>query len=151
MMSRVLCVVALLVVVCHLTKAEDLPPPPPFLQGASPALIDEFHKLLATSSAKTDKQIDDAVDDWVSKQDDGIKSKYAEFKTQMKEHHSVADAAHKAAVEKFSPEAKAADEKLSEIATHVGLTAEQKHKEIEKVVNSLSPTVRAEIEKAMSG
>ncbi|KAI1727405.1 OV-17 antigen [Ditylenchus destructor] len=110
-----------------MTNAQQAPPPPPFLQGASPDVINDFHKLLAQTAAKTDSQIDEAVDQWISKQDAGIKTKYTH------------------------PDAKAADEKLSAVATNSALTAEQKGREIEKIVNSLSPSVRQEIEKAMRG
>ncbi|KAI1711989.1 OV-17 antigen [Ditylenchus destructor] len=134
-----------------LTNAQQAPPPPPFLQGASPDVINDFHKLLAQTAAKTDSQIDEAVDQWISKQDASIKTKYTQFKAAMKQQHEAADAAHKAAIDKFSPDAKAADEKLSAVATNSALTAEQKGREIEKIVNSLSPSVRQEIEKAMRG
>uniref|UniRef100_A0A915EPK8 SXP/RAL-2 family protein Ani s 5-like cation-binding domain-containing protein n=1 Tax=Ditylenchus dipsaci TaxID=166011 RepID=A0A915EPK8_9BILA len=147
--SAILCLMAVLLVA--VATAQEQAPPPPFLQGASPALIEEFHKMLQNSNGKTDKQIDDAVEEWINKQEQGIKTKYQSFKTEMKQHHSAADAAHKAALEKFSPEAKAADEKLSAVATNPALTAEQKGKEIEKIVNGLPAGVRAEIEKAMQG
>lgn len=48
-------------------------PPPPFLQGASKDVVEDFKKLLSANSGKTDKQIDEAVDAWIEKQDNSIK------------------------------------------------------------------------------
>jgi len=39
----------------------------------------------------------------------------------MKKHHDASETAHKSAIDKFSPEAKEADAKLTKIATDKGL------------------------------
>jgi hypothetical protein len=69
----------------------------------------------------------------------------------LKGHQSNAEKAHQAAVSKFSAEAKAADSKLSAIASDPSLSAGQKNQQIEAIVNGLSPAVRKEIESAMQG
>uniref|UniRef100_A0A1I8AC39 DUF148 domain-containing protein n=1 Tax=Steinernema glaseri TaxID=37863 RepID=A0A1I8AC39_9BILA len=127
------------------------PPPPPFLQGASPAVLQSFNALLANAGGKTDKQIDDAVDKWVAGQSAQIKSAYVKFKNDIKQQQSQAEAAHKAALAKFSPAAKAADAKLSAVANNPSLTAEQKGQQIQQILGSLPANVRNEIEKAMQG
>jgi len=127
------------------------PPPPPFLQGAPQATIDAFHTLLANGDHKTDAQIDQEVEDWVSGQSAAIKTKYAQFKGDLKGQQTQAEAAHKAALDKFSPAAKEADSKLSAIANNPSLTAAQKGQQIEKLVKSLPANVRQEIEAAMQG
>jgi hypothetical protein len=62
-----------------------------------------------------------------------------------------AEEAHKAAVAKFSPEAKVADQKIIEITSSSSLTAQQKHQQLDTLMNSLSPAVKDEIMKAMQG
>ena len=66
----VVCVVALFVVA---TLAADVKPRPPFLEGADDKQVQEFEELLKKSGSLTDKQIDEAVDEWVTKQAAGIK------------------------------------------------------------------------------
>ncbi|KAK0394922.1 hypothetical protein QR680_001010 [Steinernema hermaphroditum] len=127
------------------------PPPPPFLQGASPAVIQSFNALLQNAGGKTDKQIDDAVDKWVAGQSAQVKSAYVKFKADIKQQQAAAENAHKAALAKFSPAAKAADAKLSAIANSPALTAEQKGEQIQQILGSLPANVRNEIESAMQG
>jgi hypothetical protein len=69
----------------------------------------------------------------------------------LKSQQSQAEQAHKSAVSKFSPEAKAADQKLSAIASNPSLTAQQKNQQIEAFVKGLPDKVRKEIETAMQG
>uniref|UniRef100_A0A1I7YFZ4 DUF148 domain-containing protein n=1 Tax=Steinernema glaseri TaxID=37863 RepID=A0A1I7YFZ4_9BILA len=127
------------------------PPPPPFLQGAAPAVLQSFSALLEGVGGKTDKEIDAAVDKWVAGQSAPIKTAYVKFKAQIKQEQDQAEAAHKAALGKFSPAAKAADAKLSAVANNPTLGAEQKGEQIQKILESLPANVRTEIETAMQG
>ncbi|TMS34227.1 hypothetical protein L596_001861 [Steinernema carpocapsae] len=91
------------------------PPPPPFLQGAPPATIQSFNALIQGAGGKTDKEIDAAVEKWVAGQSAQIKTSFVKFKNEIKTQQAQAEAAHKAALGKFSPAAKAADAKLSAV------------------------------------
>ncbi|KAH7697642.1 Ag1 [Aphelenchoides avenae] len=124
---------------------------PPFLQGAPQSTVQEFQQLLATGNAKTDTQIDAEVDAWVQKQSAGIKTKYAQFKADLKKQQEQAEAAHRQSVARFSPQAKEADAKLTAIANNPSLSATQKAEQIQSVVKTLAPAVRQEIESAMQG
>lgn len=78
-----------------------------------------------------------------------FQNKYVQFKAELKKHQEVAEAAHKAAVAKFSPAAREADAKLAAIANDPSLTNSQKNLKIELFVSQLPATVRQEIEVAM--
>lgn len=80
-----------------------------------------------------------------------FQKEFITFKSQVQKASADADIAHKAALAKFSPEAKKADQKLSAIAGDNALTAQQKGEKIEAIVKALPPKVREEIEKAMQG
>uniref|UniRef100_A0A0K0EH71 DUF148 domain-containing protein n=1 Tax=Strongyloides stercoralis TaxID=6248 RepID=A0A0K0EH71_STRER len=124
---------------------------PPFLVGAKPGVADSFEKLIAANAHKPEAEIDKVVEDWISKQDQGVKTKFQQFKAQMTQMNKEAEAAHNAALSKFSAEAKAADVKMSAIAANTALSPKQKGEQIEAVMKTLSPSVKAEIEKAMQG
>ncbi|KAK0415063.1 hypothetical protein QR680_011753 [Steinernema hermaphroditum] len=130
--------------------AEDVPPPP-FLQGASPAVLQSFGALIDSVGGKTDTEIDAAVDKWVAGQSAQIKTAYVKFKAEVKQQLAQSEAAHNSAVAKFSPAAKAADAKLSAVANSLSLSAEQKGEQIQKILESLPANVRTEIETAMQG
>ncbi|PIO65084.1 hypothetical protein TELCIR_13262 [Teladorsagia circumcincta] len=125
--------------------------PPPFLQNAPVPKQKEFEALLANAGSLTDAQIDQKVMEWVSKQDPSIKSAFDAFVQKVKAAQAQSEAAHKAAVANFGPEAKAADAKLSAIASDPSKTNQQKATEINAVLSSLPPNVRSEIESAMKG
>jgi len=116
--------------------------PPPFLEGQSPDVINSFQAVLEKGRSLTDSQLDKEVEAWIATQSAGVKTKYIQFKTELKNHQSNAEKAHQAAVSKFSPEAKAADAKLAEIASHPGLSAQQKNEQIETIVKGLPENVR---------
>uniref|UniRef100_A0A914PMM8 SXP/RAL-2 family protein Ani s 5-like cation-binding domain-containing protein n=2 Tax=Panagrolaimus davidi TaxID=227884 RepID=A0A914PMM8_9BILA len=123
-----------------------MPPPlPPFLEGADQSVIKQFDHLIASSGSLTDSQIDAAVDEWISKQSDDIKVE------EMKKHQAAAEAAHQASIAKFSPEAKAADQRLSAVANNPTLTSQSKSQQIYQIMKSLPENVRQEIETAMMG
>ncbi|CEF59754.1 Domain of unknown function DUF148 domain-containing protein [Strongyloides ratti] len=124
---------------------------PPFLVGAPQPVAASFEALIAANAHKPETEIDKAVEDWISKQDQGIKTKFQQFKTQVSKMNKDAEAAHNAALAKFSAEAKAADAKMSAIAANSALSPKQKGEQIESIMKSLSPSVKAEIEKAMQG
>uniref|UniRef100_A0AC35U5C8 DUF148 domain-containing protein n=1 Tax=Rhabditophanes sp. KR3021 TaxID=114890 RepID=A0AC35U5C8_9BILA len=124
---------------------------PPFLEGAPPATVAAFGQLLQANGNKPDTEIDRAVEAWVAGQDASIKTKFAAFQAKMKSANSDAEKAHASALAKFSPEAKAADAKMSAIASNPSLSGEAKGKQIEAIMGGLSPAVKAEIEKAMQG
>ncbi|KAI6226193.1 Surface-associated antigen 2 [Aphelenchoides fujianensis] len=149
-MSR-FAVFALLAALVAVALAQQQPPPPPFLQGQPPAVIASFNKILEKGHSMTDKQLDEEVEKWVGTQAAAVKTKYTQFKNELKGHQDGAEKAHQAAIAKFSPEAKAADAKLSSIANDASKTSQQKNAEIEKFVSSLPANVRKEIEDAMQG
>ncbi|CAD5211402.1 unnamed protein product [Bursaphelenchus okinawaensis] len=132
------------------SQAQEIPPPP-FLMGESPAVLQSFQKILEQGNHMTDDQLDREVEKWVQTQSASVKSKYATFKSDLAKHQSQAESAHKAAVAKFSGPAKEADAKLSAIANNPALTSAQKNQQIEQLVSQLPPAVRKEIEDAMQG
>ncbi|KAE9553660.1 hypothetical protein FO519_003108 [Halicephalobus sp. NKZ332] len=136
---------------CAVLAQQGAPPPPPFLEGAPQATIDSFHQLLGSAGSLTDAQIDAKVDAWVQTQSAAIKTKYTAFKGELKQHQAAAEAAHKAAVAKFSPAAKAADAKLAAIAQNPSLSAQAKGQQIEALLGGLPANVRQEIQSAMQG
>uniref|UniRef100_A0A7E4W4I3 ANIS5_cation-bd domain-containing protein n=1 Tax=Panagrellus redivivus TaxID=6233 RepID=A0A7E4W4I3_PANRE len=144
-------VFALAVVVVAAVMAQEAPQTPPFLEGASPAVVSEFNTLLAGAHGQTDAQLEGKVDAWVSKQSKDIQDKFAVFKVEYKKQQAAAEAAHAQAISKFSPEAKAADARLSEVANKHTLTVKEKGEQIEAIMASLPEKVRNEIQKAMSG
>ncbi|CAD5215753.1 unnamed protein product [Bursaphelenchus xylophilus] len=133
-----------------LSQAQNIPPPP-FLAGESPDVIQSFQRVLERGNDLTDAQLDREVDAWVQTQSAAVKNKYAQFKSDLAKHQAQAEAAHKAAVSRFSSVAREADAKLSTIANNPSLTSAQKNAQIEKFVSQLPPAVRKEIESAMQG
>jgi hypothetical protein len=128
---------------------EGPPPPPPFLEGQPQPKIAEFHDLLLKSGSKTDSQIEQLVKDWISKQSPAIQANYAKFEAAKSKSEGEAEKAHIAAIGKFSPAAKEADAKLSELAKNPSLSAQDKNKKIQEFMEGLKPEVRNEIEKSM--
>uniref|UniRef100_A0A0N5C5R3 DUF148 domain-containing protein n=1 Tax=Strongyloides papillosus TaxID=174720 RepID=A0A0N5C5R3_STREA len=124
---------------------------PPFLVGAPQSVHSSFEAVIKTNANKPEAEIDKAVEDWVSKQDASIKTKFAQFKTQVAQMNKEAEAAHNAALTKFSAEAKAADAQMSAIAANSALSPQQKGQQIEAIMKALKPSVKAEIEQAMQG
>uniref|UniRef100_A0AC35FIU2 SXP/RAL-2 family protein Ani s 5-like cation-binding domain-containing protein n=1 Tax=Panagrolaimus sp. PS1159 TaxID=55785 RepID=A0AC35FIU2_9BILA len=148
-------IIALAIIFAISASAQPMPPMPPplppFLEGADQSVIKQFDHLIASSGSLTDSQIDAAVDEWISKQSDDIKNKYNSFKEEMKKHQAAAEAAHQASIAKFSPEAKAADQRLSAVANNPTLTSQSKSQQIYQIMKSLPENVRQEIETAMMG
>lgn len=72
-----------------------------------------------------------------------------EFQEERLRHQNASEAAHKAAYEKFSTEAKKADRELAEIATHDELTMREKFDKIQNILSGLPKEVRHEIESAL--
>ncbi|KAK6055869.1 hypothetical protein COOONC_06625 [Cooperia oncophora] len=142
---------AALVCFVAVSFAQEAQGPPPFLASASPAKQKEFEALLANAGSMTDPQIDKAVTDWIAKQDQKIKTAFDEFVKQVKAAQAKSEAAHQAALNKFSPAAKAADAKLSAIANDQTKTNNAKAEEISALMASLPANVRTEIETAMKG
>ena len=132
-------------------KDDSPPPPPPFLQGEPQEKINEFLQLLNSSGQKTDKQIEEMVKEWIGKQSADIKTKFSAFEDEKEKMLAAQEAEHQKALSNFSPEAKAADAKLTEIAKDSDLSAQDKAKKIQQFVDSLEPKVRDEIEKALQG
>ncbi|KAJ1348913.1 hypothetical protein KIN20_004322 [Parelaphostrongylus tenuis] len=124
---------------------------PPFLQGASPATVKEFEMLLMKAENMTQNQLDMAINEWISRQDPRIQKAFQLFMKQVKDAQAQGEAAHKAAIAKFSPEAKNADAQLTAIASHPNKTNRQKGEEIQALLMSLPARVRMEIEQAMRG
>uniref|UniRef100_A0A914XQ97 SXP/RAL-2 family protein Ani s 5-like cation-binding domain-containing protein n=1 Tax=Panagrolaimus superbus TaxID=310955 RepID=A0A914XQ97_9BILA len=122
---------------------------PKFLEGSEAKTVEEFEEILEKSGDLTDKQIDEAVDAWAEKQAAALKAKYIAFKDELKQFEQTGEAAHKAAIEKFSADAKAADEKLSAIANNPAFSAKEKGQKLEDIISKLPKKVQEEIEKAM--
>ena len=80
-----------------------------------------------------------------------FQTKYATFKAELQKAQSAAEAAHQASVARFSPAAKAADEKLSAVANNPTLSAQQKGQQIYQLMSSLPDNVREEIQREMMG
>ncbi|KAI6179327.1 DUF148 domain-containing protein [Aphelenchoides besseyi] len=144
-------VLAVLAAIIALSTAQQQPPPPPFLQGQPQAVVDSFHQVLQKGHGMTDAALDKEVEAWIGTQSAQVKTKYAQFKNELKSHQQNAEKAHQQSIAKFSPEAKAADAKLSAIANNPSLTAGQKNQQIEEFVKGLPASVRKEIESAMQG
>ena len=66
---RLLAALATLAVIAH----AQTPPPPPFLAGQAPAVVEAFDKVLAKGDDLTDSQLDKEVEAWVNTQDAQIK------------------------------------------------------------------------------
>ncbi|VDK54900.1 unnamed protein product, partial [Cylicostephanus goldi] len=80
-----------------------------------------------------------------------ILTAFASFEKDIKSAQSEGEAAHQAAIAKFSPEAKEADAKLTAIANDKSKTNAQKGQEIDAILKGLPAGVRKEIEDAMKG
>lgn len=48
-------------------------PPPPFLQGQSPDVINSFHQVLEKGHGMTDVQLDKEVEAWITTQGASVK------------------------------------------------------------------------------
>ncbi|KAF7633308.1 DUF148 domain-containing protein [Meloidogyne graminicola] len=127
----------------------NVPPPPPFLNGAPQLVIKEFLDLLMKSGGKTDGEIEQLVKNWIAKQTPQIQANYAKFEEAKNKAELEAEKLHQAAVAKFSAAAKEADAKLSAIAKNPTLPAQEKNKLIHDFMDGLKPEVRNEIEKSM--
>ncbi|KAI6196608.1 DUF148 domain-containing protein [Aphelenchoides besseyi] len=143
-------VLAVLAAIVALSIAQQQPPPP-FLQGQPQAVVDSFHQVLQKGHGMTDAALDKEVEAWIGTQSAQVKTKYTQFKNELKSHQENAEKAHQQSISKFSSEAKAADAKLSSIANNPALTAGQKNQQIEDFVKGLPAGVRKEIESAMQG
>lgn len=59
---------------------------PPFLIGAPPRVVDEFQRLLSTAAQRTDSDMERAIEDWISKQNQGIQVSKFSFNLALIEH-----------------------------------------------------------------
>ncbi|MFH4978128.1 hypothetical protein AB6A40_004837 [Gnathostoma spinigerum] len=136
--------IALFVVVA---SAQDQPPLPPFLEGASDDTLDSFENLMESSDDKTPDQLQSAMDAWANSHAD-VKAKYAAFKAKL---GSLSDARqkHDSMTAGLSPAAKEVDGKIYGIIMSPSLTGAQKRQQIEAILNGLSPAVKAELENMM--
>ncbi|KHN84088.1 OV-17 antigen [Toxocara canis] len=141
---KVLIVVAVTVAVA---LAQGPPGPPPFLEGAPKATIDEWNALVQTFGADTESQINDAVSGFVAKHPE-IKAKFEAFKTQVVADQKAAEAAHKAKVATLSSAAQSADSQLSAIADNDSLTQDQKQQKIISTFQALPKNVQEELKGA---
>lgn len=66
-------VLAVFVGLFALALAQQQAPPPPFLQGQSPDVINSFHQVLEKGHAMTDDQLDKEVEAWVATQSAAVK------------------------------------------------------------------------------
>ncbi|GMT16858.1 hypothetical protein PFISCL1PPCAC_8155 [Pristionchus fissidentatus] len=123
---------------------------PPFLQNADAATKQSFFAVLQANGNKPEAQVNAAVDQWASRQSGAVKLAYTNFKAEVEKYQKEEESAHTSAVAGFSPAARAADAKLSQIAAQPG-TFEAKQQQITAFINSLPAGVRGEILKAMGG
>ncbi|KAF8360311.1 hypothetical protein PRIPAC_87234 [Pristionchus pacificus] len=124
---------------------------PPFLQNADAATKASFFAVLQANQNKPEAQVNAAVDQWASAQAAPVKLAYTQFRAEVQKYQKEEEAAHSAAVASFSAGARAADAKLSQIASQQGLSFEAKQQQITNFINSLDAGVRGEILKAMGG
>ncbi|GMR46120.1 hypothetical protein PMAYCL1PPCAC_16315 [Pristionchus mayeri] len=115
---------------------------PPFLQNADAATRASFFALLQANQNKSEPQVKYAVEQWVSAQSGAIRVAYETFKSEIARYQKVEAAAHPAVIAAFSPAARAADAKLSQIAAQPGLPFESKQQQITNFINSLDGGVR---------
>ena len=71
------------------------------------------------------------------------------YKGDFTGYQAKSEAAHEAALAKFTADAKKADEQLTKIANQDDISAKEKGKKIEAIISGLPQNVRDEIEKAM--
>ncbi|CAD6191759.1 unnamed protein product [Caenorhabditis auriculariae] len=119
---------------------------PPFLRRATPAQITSFQQLIQSNGQLTDAQLDAKVNDWVKQQGGNVQADWNDFQQHVKSNQASAEAAHAAAVARFSPAAKKADADLSKISQDPSLGVQAKGQKIQAYLASLPPNVRQELE-----
>lgn len=85
------------------------------LVQAPAAVRDSFYAVLQANANRPEDQVNAAVDAWAAAQSPSIAAQYRAFKDQVEKYQMEEEAAHKAAVARFSPAAKQADQRLSQV------------------------------------
>ncbi|VDM96239.1 unnamed protein product [Thelazia callipaeda] len=106
---------------------------PPFLTGASDAVVKEFYDLLKKDEQKTEAQIDADVEKFVVGL--GGNFKVYKFREQVKAEKESYEKAHQAVTAKFSPDAKKADAEMSAVADDPNLNDSQKREKIKNIMD----------------
>nr|BAF75704.1 SXP/RAL-2 family protein 2 isoform 2 [Anisakis simplex] len=142
---RVLFFVAAVVAV-SLAQDQGPPPLPKFLDGADQATKDAFAALAQTFKDDTDKQVEDAVQQFVNDHP-AIKDAYEAEKKEVLAAQQAAEEEHKKLVAALPPDAQKADAELTAIADDASLTLAAKHDKIVQTFESLPPAVKEELNK----
>ncbi|CAG9531919.1 unnamed protein product [Cercopithifilaria johnstoni] len=124
---------------------------PPFLVGEPAAVVDQFQQLLVRAEQRTDKEVEQSIELWISRQSDKIQKAFKKFKEQVQNALRQAEREHQVAVSKLSPEARKIDAKLSSIALDGSLTPMQKQRQIVDIIKALPPNIKQELKRAMEG
>ncbi|TMS34180.1 hypothetical protein L596_001819 [Steinernema carpocapsae] len=115
-------------------------PVPIFLQNASDAAKDEYHKI--TLSAASDAEKKKQVSEFIAKQPEDIQEAHKKFVAVMKERRKAFEASLNAKLSDLSPEARAAVHELHQIRSNQTLIRSQKQQQIRKVLSGLSTEER---------
>ncbi|MCP9263807.1 OV-17 antigen [Dirofilaria immitis] len=99
---------------------------PPFLVGAPQSVIKQFYDLLKADETKTDAQTEADVEAFINRLGGTYKTRFDQFKQEIKQGKAAYERLHQQAVAKFSKEAREADAKMSAIADSPSLTTQQK-------------------------
>ncbi|KAM3718332.1 OV-17 antigen [Dirofilaria immitis] len=120
------------------------------LVGAPQSVIKQFYDLLKADETKTDAQTEADVEAFINRLGGTYKTRFDQFKQEIKQGKAAYERLHQQAVAKFSKEAREADAKMSAIADSPSLTTQQKTQQIQAIMDSLSEAVRKEILDALS-
>ncbi|MFH4979436.1 hypothetical protein AB6A40_006145 [Gnathostoma spinigerum] len=117
---------------------------PPFLEGASDAVLGAWAKLTAGFPNMSDDQIEQATNDFVANHPE-IKEKFDAFQAEVKAAKAKEEEEHAKYIATLSPEAQAADKELMAVANDHTITLKAKGEKIEQIFKSLPPEVAKEL------
>ncbi|CAI5443720.1 unnamed protein product [Caenorhabditis angaria] len=121
---------------------------PPFLRRASQAQLQAFQALIQNHGHLTEAGLEAKVQQWAKAQGGNVAYDFAEFEKFVTGAKHQANAAHDAALAKFTPAARKADADLSAIAAQTNLPVREKGMKIQAYLNSLAPSVLKELQAA---
>nr|ABV55106.1 Ani s 9 allergen precursor [Anisakis simplex]AGC60038.1 Ani s 9 allergen [Anisakis pegreffii]AGC60039.1 Ani s 9 allergen [Anisakis pegreffii]AGC60040.1 Ani s 9 allergen [Anisakis pegreffii]AGE13348.1 Ani s 9 allergen precursor [Anisakis simplex] len=145
-----LCILAVAVFVVAVS-AQGPPPLPPFVANAPPAVQAEFRQLANGAPDKTEAEIEAQIEQWVASKGGAVQAEFNKFKQMLEQGKARAEAAHQASLTRLSPAAKAADARLSAIASNRALKVGEKQRQLAAAFQALDPAVKAELQKEMQG
>ncbi|VDM96240.1 unnamed protein product [Thelazia callipaeda] len=124
---------------------------PPFLIGQPAAVVQDFHQILLTAVDKTDMQMEQAIENWISRQSATVKAAFDKFKKEAIAAAKQAEQQRQTAIASLSPAARQADAQLTAIATSSTLTGRQKQQQIQQILAGISDAVKQELQNTMQG